>query len=127
MHRARATSLALMIGTLASGLALAAPAQADSSSDAFLAALTNAGLDTVGSADVANAANAVALGQSVCPMLVEPGQSVADVAAKVADASGMSLGAGTMFTGIAISAFCPTVMSSIGSGVPPIPLSLLGI
>jgi hypothetical protein len=112
-------AFAMSAGVLASGLVWAAPAQADPTDDAFLSALTNAG---VGTADPANAA---ALGQQVCPMLAQPGQTAADVAAKMADAGGMSLGPATMFTGLAISLFCPAVMSSIGSGQSPIPLGLL--
>ena len=89
-------AFALCAGVLASGVAWAAPAQADTTDDAFLSALTNAGVGTV------DPANAAALGQQVCPMLSQPGQDAADVAAKVADAGGMSLGPATMFTGIAI-------------------------
>ena len=113
-------ALALSAGVLASGLVWAAPAQADTTDDTFLSALTDAG---IGAADPANAA---ALGQQVCPMLAEPGQTAADVAAKVADAGGMSLGPATMFTGIAISLFCPTAVSSIANGESPIPLGLFG-
>jgi hypothetical protein len=120
VQRRRTLALALSAGVLASALAWAAPVQADTTDDAFLAALTNAG---VGTADPTNAA---ALGQQVCPMLAQPGQSAADVAGKVADAGGMSLGPATMFTGIAISLFCPAAMSSITSGQSPIPLSILG-
>lgn len=113
-------ALALAAGVFASGLAWAAPAQADTTDDAFLSALTDAG---IGSADPANAA---ALGQQVCPMLAQPGQTAADVASQVADAGGMSLGPATMFTGIAISLFCPTAVSSIANGQSPIPLPFLG-
>jgi uncharacterized protein DUF732 len=120
MHRKRALSLAVSAGLLTGALVLAAPAQAEPADDAFLAALTDAGVGTV------DPANAVALGQSVCPMLSEPGQTAADVAGKVAEVGGMSLGPATMFTGIAISMFCPAVVSSIGSGSSPIPLSILG-
>jgi hypothetical protein len=120
VQRKRKTALALSVGVLASGLMWAAPAQADTTYDAFLSALTNAG---VGMADPADAA---ALGQQVCPMLAQPGQTAADVAAKVADAGGMSLGPATTFTGLAISLFCPAAMASIGSGQSPIPLGLLG-
>ena len=114
------TALALSAAVLASGLGWAAPAQADTTDDAFLSALTDAG---IGAADPAEAA---ALGQQVCPMLAEPGQTAADVAAEVADAGGMSLGPATMFTGVAISLFCPTAVSSIANGESPIPLGLLG-
>jgi hypothetical protein len=113
-------AFAVSAGGLASGMVLAAPAQADTTDDAFLSALTSAG---VGTADPTNAAE---LGQQVCPMLAEPGQTAADVAAKVADAGGMSLGPATMFTGIAISLFCPAAVSSISNGQSPIPLGILG-
>jgi Protein of unknown function (DUF732) len=113
-------AFALSAGVLASGLVWTAPAQAETTDDAFLEALTDAG---IGAADPANAA---ALGQQVCPMLAEPGQTAADVAAEVADAGGMSLGPATMFTGIAISLFCPTAMSSIANGQSPIPRPFLG-
>jgi Protein of unknown function (DUF732) len=116
----RRIALALSASVLASGLVWAAPAQADTTDDAFLSALTDAG---IGAADPANAS---ALGQQVCPMLAQPGQTAADVAAKVADAGGMSLGPATMFTGIAISLFCPAAVSSIANGQSPIPLPFLG-
>ncbi|MEZ0050122.1 hypothetical protein ABIA30_001112 [Mycobacterium sp. MAA66] len=98
----------------------AVPAHADDTASSFINSLSNAGLT------LPNASDPVALGQSVCPMLSEPGQHVADAAAKVADASGMSLGPATMFTGLAISAFCPGVVSAVGNGQPPLPLGLLG-
>lgn len=113
-------AFALSASVVAAGLGSAVPAQADPTDDAFLSALTNAG---VGTADPTNAAT---LGQQVCPMLAQPGQTAADVAAKVADAGGMSLGPATMFTGIAISLFCPTAVSSIANGQSPIPLGMLG-
>jgi Protein of unknown function (DUF732) len=116
----RVISVAASAGVLAAGVALAAPAQADPTDDAFLSALSNAG---VGSIDPANAA---ALGQQVCPMLADPGQTAADVAGKVADAGGMSLGPATMFTGIAIQMFCPAAVTSIANGNSPIPLGMLG-
>ena len=105
---------------LTSGLAWAAPAQADTTDDAFLSALSNAGIGT------ADPVDAAALGQQVCPMLAQPGQTAADVAAKVADAGGMSLGPATMFTGLAISLFCPAAVTSIANGQSPIPLPFLG-
>ncbi len=119
MQRKR-IALALSTGVLATGLVWAAPAQADTTDDAFLSALTNAGIGT------ADPTDAAALGQQVCPMLAQPGQTAADVAGKVADAGGMSLGPATMFTGIAISLFCPAAVSSIANGQSPIPLNLLG-
>ena len=112
---------ALAIGVLVATVPFAAPAQADPTDDAFINALSNAGVG------VTNPADAVQLGQSVCPMLSQPGQTAADAAASVANTAGMSLGPATMFTGLAISIFCPGVVSSIGNGQSPIPLGLLGL
>lgn len=113
-------NIGLAVMTAASTAVIGAvPAQADPG-DSFVNALSSSGLSIPGGADP------VALGQSVCPMLSQPGQQVADAAAKVADASGMSLGPATMFTGLAISAFCPGVVSALGNGQPPVPLGLFG-
>ena len=67
---ASVASLAVSAGLM--GLALAAPAQADPETDAFLSALTNSGITGV------DPATAVSVGQQVCPMLAEPGQRMAD-------------------------------------------------
>lgn len=118
MHYRFTAALAVSAGLLAFA---AAPAQADPADDAFLAAVSEAGVL------MGDPASATAIGEQVCPMLAEPGQNAADVAAKVADMGGMSLGPATMFTGIAISMFCPAMMSSIGSGTSPIDLPFLGL
>jgi hypothetical protein len=111
---------ALAVGAFTLAVPFAAPAQADPSDDAFINALSGAGVG------VSNPTDAVALGESVCPMLSQPGQTAADAAAQVADAAGMSLGPATMFTGLAISAFCPGAVASIGNGQSPIPPGLFG-
>lgn len=113
-------TLACSAALLATGLVVAAPVHAEPGDDAFLAAVQEAGVV------MGDPGSAVALGQQVCPMLAEPGQTAADVTAKVADAGGMSLGPATMFTGIAISMFCPAMVSSIGTGTSPIPLPMFG-
>ena len=105
---------------VACALVTSAPAVADTADDAFLNSLGTAGLSAADPTDV------VALGQSVCPMLSQPGQTAADAAAKVADTAGMSLGPATMFTGLAISAFCPGAISALGNGQTPFPLGLFG-
>jgi Protein of unknown function (DUF732) len=95
---------------LATAAALSAtPARADTIDDAFLSALTDAG---VGYNDPANT---VALGEAVCPMLVEPGKSFASVYSRVAN-NGIPPEMAAFFTGIAISMYCPQMMSSIGNG-----------
>jgi hypothetical protein len=114
-------SLAVSLGVLAGGTALAAPAQADPGADAFVSTLASSGLTGV------DPATAMSVGQSVCPMLSEPGQRMADVAADVSDALGKPLGPATMFTGIAISMFCPAAVTSLANGQTPIPLGMLGL
>ncbi|MDX1891963.1 DUF732 domain-containing protein [Mycolicibacterium sp. 050158] len=106
-------------GAICTAVLAASPASADSTTD-FIDSLGTAGIPSV---DPGQAAD---LGRSVCPMLSQPGQDLADTAAKVADAGGMSLGPATMFTGLAISAFCPSAMSSLANGESPVPLGLLG-
>jgi hypothetical protein len=113
--------ITVFAGVAATACMLAAPASADPSTDAFLDAVSGAGLG--GTTDPSNL---VAVGQSVCPMLSEPGQNAADAAATVADTTGMSLGGANMFTGLAISFLCPRVLESVGNGESPIPLGLLG-
>jgi hypothetical protein len=113
--------ITVFAGAAATAGMLAVPAQADSGTDAFLDAVSGAGLG--GTTDTSDL---VAAGQSVCPMLSEPGQNAADAAAKVADTTGMSLGGANMFTGLAISFLCPRVLESVGNGESPIPLGLLG-
>jgi Protein of unknown function (DUF732) len=97
-----------LVGVTAA-MTLAAPAHADPKSDAFLAALNSAG---VGYADP-NAA--VSMGQSVCPMLVEPGKSFASVASQIGN-NGIPPNMAAFFTGIAIQMYCPSMMTSIGNG-----------
>lgn len=113
--------ITVFAGLTATASLLAAPVQAEPDADAFLNAVTSAGLG--GTTDPSSL---VAVGQSVCPMLSDPGQNAADVAAKVADTTGMSLGGANMFTGLAISFLCPRVMESIAGGQSSIPLGLLG-
>lgn len=107
-------SLTLSAGLFAAPPGMTAPGRADSTSDAFLKALTDAGVP------VPDRGRAVEAGKSVCPMLATPGQSFADVAAKMADTAGMGLGPSTMFTGIAISIFCPAMMSRVGNAQLPV-------
>jgi hypothetical protein len=113
-------SLVVSAGLMTAAAVGAAPAQADPSTDAFLDALTNAGLTGI------NPPDAIAVGQSVCPALVEPGQNLANVAAGVSNAIGQPLGPATMFTGLAIQIFCPGAVAGLINGQSPIPLPDLG-
>jgi hypothetical protein len=104
--------LAIAASTVAASLAIAAPASADPANpngDSFLNALNRAG---IGYNDPANTEQ---LGQQICPMLVEPGKSLASVYSRVSN-NGISPDMAAFFTGIAISMYCPQMMGSIGNG-----------
>ena len=98
-----------MVGA-ATAATLAAPAHADPITDtSFLDALTNAGIG------YNDATSTEQLGQSICPMLVEPGKSMASVYSTVSN-NGINPGMAAFFTGIAISMYCPQMMTSLGNG-----------
>jgi hypothetical protein len=119
-------------GTLAVSVAAVAvfasvPAQADPVDTNFLndTSFLNSLNDSSGLSGI-DPSTAVSVGQSVCPMLSQPGQQLADVASSVSDTLGRPLGPATMFTGLAITWFCPGAVASLANGDSPIPLGLLG-
>ena len=113
------TTAGLAAGLIAGAAAFAAPAHADTTTDDFLGALTAAGIDNI------DPGQAVALGQSISPLLAERSQNTADIASTVADQIGRPLGPATMFTGIAVSFFCPRAVQDLANGTSPIPLPFL--
>jgi len=116
MQRIRSAIIASSaLAISAAAISLSAPAQADPG-DAFLSALDSSGISGI------DPGTAVEVGQSVCPMLSEPGQRMADVASNVADALGRPLGPSTMFTGLAISVFCPSAVSRLADGPSSLPM-----
>jgi hypothetical protein len=103
-------TLAVTLVGVATAVGLAAPAHTDPlTDDSFLSALTNAG---IGYDDPASTEQ---LGQSICPMLVEPGKSMASVYSTVTN-NGINPDMAAFFTGIAISMYCPSMMAGIGNG-----------
>ena len=106
--------LALTAGMAAAAATLAAPIRADMVNNAFLMALTNAGVP------YSQPATAMALGQSVCPMLFQPGGSFDSIESKVADNTGLSRDAAGAFTLIAIATYCPAVLAPLlSNGLQP--------
>ena len=99
-------------GLLAVGGMFAAPAGADSTDDNFIDALNHAGVN------FGEPGNAMAVGQSICPMLAKPGGSVAAAVANVAH-KGLSPQMARMFTAIAIQTYCPQEVASLASGNRP--------
>lgn len=121
MKLSRMTGSLVLAAALAGG-AFAAPAQADNSGNVtdFLSTLDLLGITGI------DPAKAVAVGQSLCPVIAERSQNTADIAAKVSDAIGRPLGPATAFTGVAVSFLCPkaveSVTNNLADGKPLIPL-----
>lgn len=101
--------LAAAAGLLTAAAAFAAPAEADPADDNFIDALNHAGID------FGEPGNAMSVGQSICPMLAQPGGNFAAVAASVSH-RGMSPQMARMFTTIAIQTYCPDEMANVMSG-----------
>jgi uncharacterized protein DUF732 len=102
-------TIAMTLVGPAMALCLAAPASAQPVDTTFLNALNDAGIG------YGDAASTEKLGQSVCPMLVEPGKNLASVYSTVSN-NGINPDMAAFFTGIAISMYCPSMMSGIGNG-----------
>ncbi|MCV7299425.1 DUF732 domain-containing protein [Mycobacterium barrassiae] len=94
---------------VATALSLAAPASAEPVDTSFLNALNDAGIS------YGDPVSTEKLGQSICPMLVEPGKNLASVYSTVSN-HGINPDVAAFFTGIAISAYCPSMMTQIGNG-----------
>ena len=105
-------NLTVTLVGFATAVTLAAPASADpvnNDNNNFLNALNRAGIS------YNDPTNTEQLGQSICPMLVEPGKNLASIYSQVSN-NGISPGMASFFTGIAISMYCPQFMGSIGNG-----------
>jgi len=99
--------MALSAGLAAAAAMWAAPIRADILGNAFLSALTNAGVSYT------QPASTLAAGQSVCPMLFQPGESFDSVVSELAASRGMSQKTAGVFTIVAIATYCPAVLAPL--------------
>lgn len=99
--------LGVITGLVSLAAVLSAPIRADMLGNAFLSALTNAGITYT------QPATTTAMGQSVCPMLFEPGGSFDDVTSKMAEGNGLSYEMAGRFTIVAIATYCPAVIAPL--------------
>ncbi|OBB79255.1 hypothetical protein A5760_21170 [Mycobacterium colombiense] len=97
----------MITGLVSLAAVLSAPIRADMLGNAFLSALTNAGISYT------QPATTTAMGQSVCPMLFEPGGSFDDVTSKMAEGNGLSYEMAGKFTIVAIATYCPAVIAPL--------------
>jgi Protein of unknown function (DUF732) len=105
-----AGALAISAGILAAATIAPAPAQADVAGDQFLSTLANSGVS------YSDPNMAVSMAQSICPMLAQPGGNFAGVASQMGGTNGVSPGMANLFTSIAISMYCPSMMASLANG-----------
>lgn len=103
------TALALSVGIVAAASAVPATAHADAAND-FLSALTKSGVS------VTDPNTAVTMAQSICPLLAKPGGNFAAIASQMGGTNGVSPGMANLFTSIAISMYCPSMMASLANG-----------
>jgi len=109
-HQPLTVRLLLCAGCLITAAAvLSAPVEADPHDDDFIDALSHAGVE------YGEPGNAMAVGQSICPLLAQPGGSFAGAASGVAH-RGMSPQMAQLFTTIAIQTYCPEEMANILGG-----------
>ena len=106
--------LAAVAGLLTVAAAFGAPpAEADAhQDDDFIDSLNHAGVD------FGQPGNAMAVGESVCPMLAQPGGSFAGAVSSIRH-QGMSPRMAQVFTTIAIQTYCPQAMANLASGNMP--------
>jgi Protein of unknown function (DUF732) len=105
-----AARLLLGAGCLITAAAMfSAPVEAEPHDDDFIDALSHAGIE------YGEPGNAMAVGQSICPMLAQPGGSFAAAASGISH-RGMSPQIAQMFTTIAIQTYCPEEIAKILGG-----------
>ena len=66
-------------------------------------------------------------GQSLCPLLVAPGSSLAGDASHIGGNGGLAPPVAGLLAGMAIQAECPELMNSLADGNVPAPLQLPGM
>ncbi|QUR67109.1 DUF732 domain-containing protein [Mycobacterium spongiae] len=102
--------LLLTLASVAAMIGMAAPAYADSTDDAFLAALGQAGIT------YPDPGRAIGAAKWVCARINE-GQQTVDVVDTVQRLnSGLSADHAAQFTAIAAKAYCPGVLAQPGGG-----------
>jgi hypothetical protein len=107
------------VAVLTAAMASSTPAHADPGLDP-----AGSALDDIGGAGGNPISDAIAqMGQSICPMLVQPGSSLASSAAQVSGHGGAAPPIAGFLAGMAIRAQCPSFMTSVANGDVPGPVS----
>jgi Protein of unknown function (DUF732) len=104
---------------LAAGLTCAAPSHADPVGDPGTNVLNSIGIGNNGPISSALAQ----VGQSICPLLVQPASSFASNATQMSGNGGLAPPIAGFLAGQAIQAACPGFMTAIANGTMPYPLN----
>jgi hypothetical protein len=103
------------VAVLTAAMASSTPAHADPAGSA---------LDNIGADDGNPISDAIAqVAQSFCPILVQPGSSLASSAAQASGHGGAAPPIAGFLAGMAIKAQCPGFMTSVANGNMPVPVS----
>ncbi|WP_407684896.1 hypothetical protein [Mycobacterium sp. HUMS_1102779] len=113
--------LAVTAGVVAAGAMSLAPAHADPPSDPITSVLGGAGTGGGSLNDTL-----AGFGQSLCPMLVQPGAQLATIASQLSGKPGLPPEMVGAVASMAIQAECPGVMTSLANGQMPSALQGLG-
>ena len=105
-------------GVCAAALASIPAAHADSVGDSMAPVLNGVGIGNNGPVSGAIAQ----MGQSICPMLVKPGGSLASNAAQISGHGGLAPPVAGFLASMAIQAECPGFMTSVANGNMPFPI-----
>lgn len=97
--------LALAAGVFGVSATVAAPIHADMMGNAFLNALNNAGVP------YSQPAPTVAMGRSICPRALLPGESFESIVSELAEINGLSRDRASAFTIVAIATYCPALIA----------------
>jgi hypothetical protein len=107
VRRSLLRPLVVTVGVLTAGTTAPAPGHADPPSGSVTSSLTG-------------------IGQSICPMLVKPGATLASVVSQFSGKSGLSPGMAGLVASMAIQMECPGMMASVANGRMPFPLPGVG-
>jgi hypothetical protein len=110
------------VGIVIAAVTWATPAHADGVGD-----LISPVLNTVGIGNNGPVSSAIAqIGQSICPMLVQPGSNFASTATNMSGNGGLASPIAGFLAGQAIQSQCPAFMTAISNGTMPFGLSGAG-
>ncbi|GAB7067238.1 DUF732 domain-containing protein [Mycobacterium hodleri] len=105
----RKLTMGFLIALAAVAMSAAAPtsAHADTGTDPVLNTVGTAGASTTG------ASASPSLGTSICAAIQQPGETMASIASALAARDGTSPRMSRILTGLSVSIYCPTMMSTL--------------